>query len=333
MSQPTASETPPNHAIPLARSRRRLLRLCVFGLLLVTAVLGYRYFWLGRPLGHGPAGPMVARETFGRVWSDRKVVLLGFGDSVTAGYGATPGHSFFDRLVRNPDDECSDLRGVCLSAVLPNLEPHNLGLSGSTSLEHLDILLKRVPEFDADTFGLIVLTTGGNDVIHNYGRTPPREGAMYGATLEQAQPWIANFDERLETMLNQLRERFPGGCHFFLANIYDPTDEDGDTINAGLPRWPEGLSVLKAYNDVIARCAMRREDVELIDMHREFLGHGIHCRQFWHRHYCAADPTYWYFDNLEDPHDRGYDAIRRLLLIQMSRVVPKRLAALVGISN
>ena len=183
MSQPPASETPLNHAIPLARSRRRLLWLCVFGLLLVTAVLGYRYFWLGRPLGHGSAGPIVARETFGHIWSDRKVVLLGFGDSVTAGYGATPGHSFFDRLVRNPDDECSDLRGVCLSAVLPNLEPHNLGLSGSTSLEHLDILLKRVPEFDADTFGLIVLTTGGNDVIHNYGRTPPREGAMYGATL------------------------------------------------------------------------------------------------------------------------------------------------------
>ena len=149
---------------------------------------------------------------------------------------------------------------------------------------------------------------------------------MYGATLEQAQPWIANFDERLETILHRLRERFPGGCHFFLANIYDPTDEDGDTFNAGLPRWPEGLAVLKAYNDVIARCAARRDDVELIDIHREFLGHGIHCRQFWHRHYRAADPTYWYFDNLEDPNDRGYDAIRRLLLTEMSRMLPKRLA-------
>ena len=150
---------------------------------------------------------------------------------------------------------------------------------------------------------------------------------MYGATLEQARPWIANFEERLETMLNRIRERFPGGCHFFLANIYDPTDEDGDTINAGLPRWPEGLRVHQAYNDVIARCAKRRDDVELIDMHREFLGHGIHCRQFWHRYYQKHDPTYWYFDNLEDPHDRGYDAIRRLLLIEMSRVLPKRLAS------
>lgn len=327
-------ESGSNSAVPAsdqsARSRsrrRRLIWLGVVGLTLIAAVLGYRHYWLGRPIGSGPAGPVVAREMFARAWSDRKVVLLGFGDSVTAGYGATPGRSFFERLVKNPSDEFADMTGLNLSAVLPNLEAKNLGLSGSTSLEHLDILLPKIPDYDDETFGIVVLTTGGNDVIHNYGRTPPREGAMYGATLEQALPWIANFDERLETMLNRIRERFPGGCHFFLANIYDPTDEDGDTLNAGLPRWPEGLRVHQAYNDVIARCADRRDDVELIDMHREFLGHGIHCRQFWHRHYQPADPTYWYFDNLEDPHDRGYDAIRRLLLIEMSRVLPKRLAS------
>jgi hypothetical protein len=34
------------------------------------------------------------------------------------------------------------------------------------------------------------MTTGGNDLIHWYGATPPREGAMYGASLAQAQPWI-----------------------------------------------------------------------------------------------------------------------------------------------
>jgi lysophospholipase L1-like esterase len=309
------------------RSRhRRLVWLGAIGVLLIGAVLGYRFFWLGRPLGSGPAGPAVSREAFAKVWSDRKVVLLGFGDSVTAGYGATPGHSFFDRLVRNPPDEFPDMTDRNLSIVLPNLEAKNLALSGSTSLEHIDVLLPKIPAYDDETFGIVVLTTGGNDIIHNYGRTPPREGAMYGATLDQAQPWIANFEERLETMLNRIGKRFPGGCHFFLANIYDPTDEDGDTLNAGLPRWPEGLRVHQAYNDVIERCAKRRDDVELIDMYREFLGHGIHCRQFWHRYYRSADPTYWYFDNLEDPHDRGYDAIRRLLLIEMSRVLPNRLA-------
>lgn len=329
MSEPASTSTMPTgiQQAPRRLRHRRLFWLAVIGLTLIAAVLGYRHFWLGRPLGSGPAGPAVSHEPFAKVWSDRKVVLLGFGDSITAGYGATLGHSFFERLVKNPSDEFAQMTGLNLSVVLPNLEVQNLGLSGSTSLEHLDILLPRIPTYDDETFGIVVLTTGGNDVIHNYGRTPPREGAMYGATLQQAQPWIANFEERLETMLNRIRERFPDGCHFFLANIYDPTDGDGDTLNAGLPRWPEGLRVHQAYNDVVARCAERRDDVELIDLHREFLGHGIHCRQFWHRHYRADDPTYWYFDNLEDPHDRGYDVIRRLLLIEMSRVLPNRLAS------
>ena len=58
------------------------MALVAFGMSLVVAVLVYRYFWLGRPIGIGPAGPALARELFGEAWSDRKVVLLGFGDSV-----------------------------------------------------------------------------------------------------------------------------------------------------------------------------------------------------------------------------------------------------------
>ncbi|HUT13256.1 MAG TPA: hypothetical protein VMY42_22395 [Thermoguttaceae bacterium] len=31
------------------------------------------------------------------------------------------------------------------------------------------------------------------------------------------------------------------------------------------------------------------------------------------------DPHYWYAQNLEDPNVRGYDAIRRLFLIEMAK--------------
>lgn len=303
---------------------RRLVVLLSIGAIIFAAAGFYLHFYLYHPIGRGPAGPMVDRQAFEKVWSNRPVTLVGFGDSMTAGFGATARHSYFDRLVANPSDEFPELANLNLSRVLPNLTPLNVALSGSTSLEQVDYLLPKIPQHDDQTFGLFVMTVGGNDVIHNYGRTPPREGAMYGATLAEAQPWITNFGERLDRMLTVMRERFPGGCHFFLANIYDPTDEDGDAINAGLPRWPEGLAVLKAYNDVLARCADKFDDVELVNIHDLFLGHGIHCRQFWHRHYQKADPTYWYYDNLEDPHDRGYDAIRRLMLIEMARVLPKR---------
>jgi hypothetical protein len=92
-----------------------------------------------------------------------------------------------------------------------------------------------------------------------------------------------------------------------------------------MPAWPEGLQVLAAYNQVIEACAEERTNVHLVDMHGEFLGHGIHCTQFWNAHYCAADPHYWLYENLEDPNDRGYDALRRLFLNDMSRVLPEQL--------
>ncbi|MBI2923747.1 MAG: hypothetical protein HYY18_22035 [Planctomycetes bacterium] len=136
--------------------KKRLLIFGTFGALAIAAVLGYRHFFLARPVGRGPAGPAVLREAFARPWTDRRVLLLGLGDSVTDGFGSTEGHSYFDHLV---------------------------------------------------------------------------------------------------------------------------------------------------------------------DIHAALLGHGIHCRQKWHRHYDAKDPHYWYFGNLEDPNDRGYDAIRRVFLIEMVKTL------------
>ena len=208
------------------------------------------------------------------------------------------------------------MQGVCLSAVLPNLSTKNIALSGSTSLYHLEALreLDKQPE---DVFGLVVMTTGGNDLIHNYGRTPPREGAMYGAAFAQAEPWIENFQARLLEMLDLLDEKFPAGCLVFLADIYDPTDGVGDAPSVFLPDWPDGLAIHAAYNRAIHACTEERGNVHLVPIHQAFLGHGSHCRQFWRSTYRSEDPHYWYHYNVEDPNDRGYDALRRLFLLEM----------------
>ena len=86
-------------------------------------------------MGSGPAGPRVAREAFAKPWTTHKVLLLGVGDSVTAGFGVAAPYSYFNRLVQNPDDEFDDMRGICLSAVLPNLRAKNMAVSGSTSID------------------------------------------------------------------------------------------------------------------------------------------------------------------------------------------------------
>jgi lysophospholipase L1-like esterase len=244
------------------------------------------------------------------------------GDSVTAGFGASDkAHSYFGRLLRNPPDDAADVRGLCLSAVLPNLHARNLAVHGTTSIEHLTGQIPRLPLFPRRVMGLVVMSTGGNDIIHNYGQTPPREGAMYGATLRQAEPWIRAFEGRLDHLVTALEARFPGGCRIFLADIYDPTDGVGTAFTVGLPRWPDSTRILSAYNAALRRCAARHASVHLVPVHDAFLGHGIYCRQFWRAIYRRDDPHYWYAPNFEDPNDRGYDALRRLFLREMARVL------------
>lgn len=308
---------------PASPSRRNLRRR-LFPLFAVLGALGlggglYFSFWLARPIGKGPAGPAVAREPFQQMWSSRPVLVVGLGDSVTAGFGARKRYSYFELIVTNAPDDAADMQGVCLRAVFPNLSVTNLALSGSTSAQHAGKQLPRLPVADTNTLALVVVTTGGNDIIHNYGQTAPREQAMYGATWEQAQPWIADFERRLAGMLDAIKSHFPGGCEIFLANIYDPTDGLGDAQHAGLPPWPDGMRILAAYNGIIAQTASTRTNVHLVNLREVFLGHGIHSRQFWRGFYRAEDPHYWFHENLEDPNERGYDAIRRLFLTEMAR--------------
>lgn len=292
-------------------------RWTVIGLIfaaLLTSSAAWWHFWIARPVGEGPAGPAVNAVVFKKTWTERPVLVVGVGDSVTAGFGASKGRSYFERVVLNPPDEFEDMQGLSLSVVIPNLSVTNLSVSGSTSPQHLRSQLPRLTRQPTNVLGIVLMTTGGNDIIHNYGMTPPQEGAMYGATFEQARPWITNFTAHLETMLTQIREAFPGGCHIFLANIYDPTDGLGDIQRAGLPAWPDGLRVLAEYNRILTAAADRHADVHLVDIHSAFLGHGIHCTQFWREHYDRSDPHYWFHVNLEDPNDRGYDVLRRLFL-------------------
>ena len=300
------------------RFTKRRLFWGIFLLLLLLAGGRIGVFLIGqyRPMGTGPAGPLVSRVPFQSVWSERNVLLLGIGDSVTAGFGVDAPYNYVSRLLVNPPNEFPEMQGLCLQAVLPNITLQNISMSGSTSLQHVAHIEDdtRFPVQAENVFGIVVMTTGGNDLIHNYGQTPPREGAMYGATLEQAGPWIENFRERLDGMVADINAKFPGGCLIFLADIYDPTDGVGDAPSVFLPTWPDCMKILDAYNAVLQECAVKHDNVIAVSMHDVFLGHGIHCTQWWRANYCPNDPTYWFHDNLEDPNIRGYDAIRRVFL-------------------
>ena len=301
--------------MPKPKSRRRLYVLLSIAVIVGVGVLAYLEFSLARPVGEGPAGANVDPNHFASTWTQRRVRVIGIGDSITAGLGAkSPSHTFFNRMLENPRDEYPSMQGVCLSSVLPNLESENFAISGSESSVHLDVIKDRVQDHDEDVYGIVLMTSGGNDLIHMYGRSPPRECAMYGATLQQAEPWIDNFHTRLGEMLDRLISKFPGGCEIYLADIYDPTDGVGDAPSIFLPDWPDGLAIHARYNEAIRSVAAARKNVFVVPLHETFLGHGSHCRQFWREHYRKDDPHYWFYSNIEDPNDRGYDAIRRTFM-------------------
>lgn len=298
---------------------KRIINVLLIGLLLIVGAAAWLFFRFARPVGSGPAGPTVGHELFSSAWTSRQVLFVGLGDSVTAGFGARKGYSYFDRMAKNPTDEYSEMNGVCLTSVFPKFLSTNLSVSGSTSSEVPSRQLNYLHTNAPDILGIVVMTTGGNDIIHNYGRTPPREEAMYGASMEEENPWVENFRRRMDSTLEQIESRFPGGCEIFLANIFDPTDGFGDAERAGLPAWKDSMQILNAYNAVIHHAADTHPNVHVVDIHGAFLSHGIHCTQFWHTHFDWHDPHYWYYDNLEDPNERGYDVIRRLFLLEIAK--------------
>lgn len=309
------------------RFRLRTLLVVILLVLSAPCYVGYRIYSAVRvlPMGSGPAGPLVSAEGFEGVWCEDEVAFVGMGDSITNGLGASERHHYFTLLQENDDEEYADMAGRELGVVLPGLVARNYALDYTTSRQHVERQLLRLKVQRAGVRGIVVITSGGNDLIHDYGRSEPVDGAMYGCTYEQAVVWTENIKGRIDMLLHGVMERFPGGCDIFLANIYDPTDGVGDPQIKGLPRWRGCSRIVELANVKIGELCAEHENVHLVDIHSEFLGHGFHCRQWWRRHYRADDPHYWYYWNIEDPNPRGYDAIRRLFLLEMVRVLPERL--------
>jgi hypothetical protein len=74
----------------------RMAVILILGAAAIFCVRVYRSYRFERPVGEGPAGSTVAAEPFDEPWTDRKVFLLGLGDSVTAGFGVRHDLSYFN---------------------------------------------------------------------------------------------------------------------------------------------------------------------------------------------------------------------------------------------
>ncbi len=291
--------------------------------------IGYNYYYL--PEGGGSSGYEVNAKPFTKIWSNKKIVLVGMGDSIVTGFGS--GHkknSFFEMITDNPEDDYPDIKNINLRKAFPNLEKINLAENSTASGDHI-LQVDNLEVQSSNVYGIVILSTGGIDLIHDYGNSPPQDEAIYGANLEEVEKYSVLFEQRLNVLIKKIKQKFPGGVKIFLFSIYDPTDGVGDIENVSpllklfkkLPKWKDGLYALNKWNEIIYKTSDENDFVELVDLHKAFLGHGIHCKDKSNPNYKPDDPSYWYYMNLEDPNRKGYDAIRRIVLLKMLEVFYK----------
>ena len=254
-----------------------------------------------------------------------KIHVVGFGDSVTAGFCAYTGYGYVDLLVENKNADYPEYKKRDLTHHYGEVVLNNRAISGTTSCNYSAAAIRNAiaSESIPDADQTIVLTTlGGNDLIHDYSCDNPRECSAYCSTYADAATYAANYKARMKTFFEVFKTELPN-TDIFLANIYDPTDGVGDIENAPipLPPWPDGLQVLTLYNDTIAELAAEDDQVHLVDMHGAMFGHGMHHDDPANPGYDAEDPSYWYCYNLEDPNERGYHEIRTAFWDRITQVL------------
>jgi acyl-CoA thioesterase-1 len=158
---------------------------------------------------------------------DTRPVIVAFGDSLSAGYGAEPGKSFPDFLQRDLDAEKLKWRVV------------NAGVSGNTTTDGLD----RINEVLAYKPRIVIVEFGGND-------------GLRGLPLETTQTNLEQMIQRLEA----------AGSKVLVAGMTLPPNYGGDYVTRfgqiyinlakkyNLPRIPFLLS------DVALRPGLMQQD-------------------------------------------------------------------------
>ena len=117
---------------------------------------------MASPTADGAAAPSVsaaAPRADGTTVSDKRPVIVAFGDSLTAGYGTNPGESYPDNLQRD-----LDARGYHYRVL-------NQGVSGNTTKDGVE----RLPSILALHPQVVIVAFGGNDGLRGLPITTTRD--------------------------------------------------------------------------------------------------------------------------------------------------------------
>jgi lysophospholipase L1-like esterase len=194
-------------------------------------------------------------------------------------------------LYQNDDGRWPGFRDQDLSRTSPGVRFLNLAEDGATIDDVRTEELARLGHDSNDPGILVTLTVGGNDLL----------GALStGRYLDLA---VRRINERYTELVAMIQEELPNAA-LILTTVYDPTDGTG--VLPGLESFGRlPLEYLDRFNDHVRATAGSGDRMEVADVHRHFLGHGV----------SAAEADRWYWKrNMIEPSARGASEIRRVWL-------------------
>ena len=238
--------------------------------------------------------------------------LIFLGDSITRGDGASPSKQKYSALLEsNLDSAWPDHGENDLETLFPSIQDVlDLSSGGATTKT---LVNSQLPSLNSQLGGsaegetVVVMTIGGNDM---QAAIP---AVLFGGD--------AKADEAIEEMIENFNtiadffddsDRFPDGVYVYLANVYEPTDDEG--------YWPScfaGIDIgstmdnLDDANQAIRDFAVDRE-VAMIDMSGHFKGHGYYNDDPQNPHFDEDDQTLWFANDCIHPNNRGHHELRRL---------------------
>jgi lysophospholipase L1-like esterase len=249
-----------------------------------------------------PGGPSLPPE-YDDAPAERLIFL---GDSITAGEGAPAGRAYRTLLIHNDDARWPEFVGLDLTTAWPDLgEILDVSRGGHTSRNLVEQQLTSLDEqLDGPVDGatVSVLTIGGNDMQIALAAFLAQGEE---ASRERVDIFLANLELAVDTLTDP--ERFPDGARVYLANVYEPTDGEGqhEACFAGLD-LTDMLLLLEEANLGIRALAKDR-GVAMIDLRSRFLGHG-----FWSGDEGFGDDDRWFRDDCIHPNERGHHEIRSM---------------------
>ncbi|MGM0559386.1 MAG: SGNH/GDSL hydrolase family protein [Myxococcota bacterium] len=223
-----------------------------------------------------------------------RVVFL--GDSITAGSGASSTTNY--RAL---------LGGELEAQFGSDIQIDNCSTGGAVNADLLD---RQIPECfpePAQSNTLVIITSGGNDIVRTAVDTPDVETGK--AAVDEL---VVDLKAALDYFANE--ENFPGGVSVVYANVYEYTDATGNLDScrlaavAGLSgQWDEGLEIYGYLESEYMRLAVER-GFDMLFLEEMFCGHG------WNRD-DEAGPCYenrgelWMSSDCIHPNEAGHAAI------------------------